>query len=70
MLKLLALAFHFSSDRHGAIDPHAGRLLQDLIGGKPLSDEVVALTRQCNTIEPDTAAQPLPGVANHHQRAA
>ena len=70
MLKLLALAFHFSSDRHDSIDPHAGRMLQDLIGGKPLADEVVSLTLKPNSTEPDTTTQTLPGTANHQQRAA
>jgi hypothetical protein len=70
VLKLLALAFHFSSDRNDAIDPHAGRMLQGLIGDNPPSDEIVSLTLKLNSSESDSTAQTLPAAADHHKRAA
>ncbi len=61
MLKLLALAFHFSADRQGAIDPYASHLLRELAKRKPSSPGVVSLTEQSGQAEPDKSNQTLPG---------
>jgi hypothetical protein len=70
VLKLLILAFHFSSYRSSRIDPHAVHLLADFLEDKSSLKNVVPLTADLEPVCANHAVKNLPHDARQNKQAA
>jgi hypothetical protein len=70
VLKLLILAFHFSSYRYNRIDPHAAHLLGDVLSDKSSLKNVLPITGYIESICSSQARENLPEDVDQNKQAA
>jgi hypothetical protein len=70
VLKLLILAFHFSSYRSSRIDPHAAHLLANFLRDKSSLKNVVPLTADIELVCPNQAVKNQPIDVDQNKQAA